>query len=114
MKTSYPELRGRVVKITAYSPIQGCIEVEGICAGVEYDKGITIVSPITPGRKLYCLNRSLVGRVIGIPDKATYRRAFHAVVKAVQSGHLDINQFFIDIDQPLAFHVSGAPQCAFE
>jgi len=114
MKTSYPELRGKVVKITAYSPTTGQIEVESICVGAEYFKGITLISASCPSHKFFCLNRDRIGHVMCIPDKATYRLAFHATIKAIKAGHLDFNQFFIDINQPLAFHIDGHVQCAFE
>ena len=78
MKTDYQDLEGKYLDYVADD-----LTIRAKVIGADYHVGITVVALYNLNQHLICLNRKTHVKNWG---KTKYRKAFHAYIKAIQSG----------------------------
>lgn len=93
MKTDYPELEGKEIKIRRSESY----EYPALIGGVSYHIGITLVDPEIR-ESIFCLRspdsilRATDGRTIGTYTRYQYRKQFHHIVAQLKTGIFDIEK----------------------
>jgi len=107
MKTDYPELEGKIVKVIFNNSLR-----KGKVIGVNYDVGITVVELNNLRTFFICLNRKI--HTINSYSFFKYDYMFKLFIESIQFGIIDLDELNVKLRERLKIHSEGMnTECAF-